>query len=270
MPPPFEPVVEHKALQLAFAAQPLDGRTHLLVAPFGEVAVADVADAVGHPSGVGHARDGDPLAADRDALARAVEVFDRHLHRRARLALEPLGDLFGREAPGILAVDGDDLVADLEPGLVGRGVLIGLCNAHVVLLLADERADAAVLARREELEILHPLLGNVLRIGVEVLDHAAGGPLHQVVGVDLVDILQREGPHHVDRDLHVASQPEVVACGEEREGGRRNERAADGGSLDLTFHCVFSFAGTSPAGTARGPRRGGCRPARSIVRTAKP
>ena len=110
-------VVEHKPFQRLFGAQPFDGRAHLLVASFGEVAVADVADAVGDPSGVGHARNRDPFAADRRRLLRAVEVLDGHFDLAARLALETRGDQLGREAFGVLAVDREDFVADLQPGL---------------------------------------------------------------------------------------------------------------------------------------------------------
>jgi len=99
----------------------------------------------------------------------------------------------------------------LQPGLVGGRSLVGLRDANVVVLLADERPDASVLARGEQFEILHPLLGDILRVGVQVADHAGGGPLHQAVGVHGVDVVERQFAHHVDGDLHVAAQPEVVA-----------------------------------------------------------
>ena len=81
-------VVEYEAFEFILGAQLFDGAAHLLVASFGEVAVADVADAVGNPSDVGNARNGDPFAADHGSLLRAVEVFDGHPDLTARLALE--------------------------------------------------------------------------------------------------------------------------------------------------------------------------------------
>ena len=256
-------VVENEPFQVAFPAQPFDGRTHLLVAPFCEIAVADVADPVGGPSDVGHARDGDAFAADRRRLLRAVEVFDGHPDLAPRFAFEARGDLFGGESLGVLAVDREDLVADFQPGLVRRRTFIRLGDAHVVLLLADERPDAAVLARGEQFEILHPLFGNVLRVGVQVVDHACGGPLHQLVGVYRIDVVERQLAHHVDGDLHVASQPEVVAGCEGQGSCGGDERVTV-----FSNHCA-SCVCTNRGGIAPGRRRGGCRRARSIVRTVK-
>ena len=142
-------VIEDQTLQFSPGAQLLDGCAHVFVTPFGEVAVTDVTDAVGHPSRVRHARNGDALALQGNGLCAAVEVLDGHLDLAARLSLEPGADLFGREAFGILAVDGEDLVADLQPGPVGGRTLVGLGYLHPVALLADERSHAAVFARGE-------------------------------------------------------------------------------------------------------------------------
>ena len=112
-------VIEDQTLQLSLGAQLFDGCAHVFVTPFGEVAVTDVTDAVGHPARVRHARNGDALALQGDGLGAAVEVLDGHLDLAARFPLEPGADLLGRKALGILAVDGEDLVADLQPGPVG-------------------------------------------------------------------------------------------------------------------------------------------------------
>ena len=169
-----------------------------------------------------YAGNGDPLAAQRHRLPRAVEVQDRHLHPAARLALQARGDLLGREAPGVPAVDFENPVADPESRAVRRSALVGLGDDHPVALLADERPHAAVFARGEQLEIGHALLGNILRVGVQVADHARRGPLHQTVGVDRIHVPERQLAHHIDRDLHVAAQPEVVVR-------RMDRRARHGG-----------------------------------------
>ena len=253
-------VVEDQPPQLAFAAQPLDGRAHLLVATLGEVAVADVADAVGHPSGVGYPGDRDALAAQRNGLLRAVEVLDGDLHAAPRLALEQCRDLLGRKAPGRFPVDREDAVADLQPAAVCRRAFIGLGDAHPVVLLADEGPHAAVLPRGENLEVGHPLLGEELRVGVQVADHARGGPFQQAVRVDRIDIAQRELTHHIDRDLHRAAQAEVVAAGENHRGGHQQRGGGDAPKavFPVTPCHIASCECTNPGDRSRAPRRGGC------------
>lgn len=108
-------VIEDQPLQLALRTQSFDGCPHILVATFGEIAVADVPDAFVHPSRVGYARNGDPFALQSDGLGAARQVFDGHPDLAARVSLEARADLLGGEALGIFAVDGEDLVADLSP-----------------------------------------------------------------------------------------------------------------------------------------------------------
>ena len=268
-------VVEHQPPQVALRTQPFDGRAHLLVAPVGEVAVLDVANRVVEPAGVGDGRDGNPLAAERHLLAAAVEQpLDGDPYRRAGGALEPCAHLVGGEAAGILAVDGHNAVADFQPGAVGRRILVGLSDDDVVALLADEGAHAAVLARGEQLEGGHLLLGHVLGIGVQVADHPLGGPLHQTVGVDLVDVVERQLAHHVDGDFDVAPQTEVVALAPEQraeaddQDGRRGEHAQAVSLQDVSIHTCFVQC-RSRAGRRRGPHRGGCPRGGPTVRTAR-
>ena len=222
--------------------------------------MADVSDSLLHPAGVGYARDRDPLAAERHALLRAVEVHDRYLHLAAGFALEHSRHLLGREPFGRLTVDREDQVSDLQPGPVRRGPGIGLRDLHPVALFADQGADAPVFARREQFEVREPLLGDVLRVGVEVADHAFCGTFHQPVGVDRIDVSEREFAHHVHRDLHVAAQPEVVLAGMDRapcdgqQGGCGDQKAV------FAFSChIVSCVCTNPAGIRPGPHRGGCR-----------
>ena len=168
--------------------------------------------------------------AMRSRRMRSVSGLSLHrdFHERAGIALEPCAHLVGRESAGILAVDLHDPVADLQSGAVGRRAFVGLGDDDVIALFADQGADAAVFSRGEQFEIRHLLFGHELRVGVERADHAGGCPLHQFVGVDRVDIAEREFAHHVDGDLHVAAQPEVVAYGADRQRKGRARRQ-DGG-----------------------------------------
>ena len=262
-------VIEDQTLQFSPGAQLLDGCAHVFVTPFGKVAVTDVTDAVGHPAGVRHARNGDALALQGDGLGAAVEVLDGHLDLAARLPLEPGADLLGRKAFGVLAVDGEDLVADLQPGPVGGRTLVGLGDLHPVALLADERSHAAVFARGEQLEVGHLLLRDEFGVRIEVADHAFGGPFHEFVGVHRVYIAQRQFAHHVDHDLHVAPQSEVVAGGEGQQGCCRS---GSGGREQITVsfsNHVLSFVCMNPACIRLWPRRGVCRRSGSTVRTVK-
>ena len=81
-------VIEDQPLQFALRTQPFDGCPHILVATFGEIAVADVPDAFVHPSRVGYARNGDPFALQSDGLGASRQVFDGHPDLAARVSLE--------------------------------------------------------------------------------------------------------------------------------------------------------------------------------------
>ena len=222
-------VVEDEAPQLAFALQRFERGTQFVVTPLGEVAVLDVADAVGHIAVVGHRRDGDALAAQGELLLLAAEQpFDGQLDLGAGAPLEQGAHLLDGHAPGLLPVDAHDAVADADAGAVGGRAFVGLCEDDVVALLADERADAAVLAGGQQLEVRHLLLGHELGVGVERAGHARRGLLHQPVGGNLVHIVEAQFPHQVDEDFRVAPQPEIVAPGESQRA-QRKERGGKAG-----------------------------------------
>ena len=72
---------------------------------------------------------------------------DGHLDGRAGLAADPADDLVDGLAGRLLAVDRDDLVAALEPGLLGRAALEDADDERqAVLGGVDADADADVLA----------------------------------------------------------------------------------------------------------------------------
>ena len=185
--------------------------------------MADVADAVCDAAGIGNARDGDPLAGDDRIVPRAVEPLDRYADFGARVALERGRGLFVGVSCGILAVDGDDLVADADARPVGRRAFVGLREDDAVAFLADERAHAAVFAGGHDLEVRHLLRRDEFGVGVQIADHAPGGAEHEFIGVDRIDVAYRELAHHVDGDLHVAAQAEIVAAAEETQGGHAQE-----------------------------------------------
>ena len=202
----------------------------------------DIPDAVGHEAGVAHARNGDPLAAQLHLLDLAREqLLDLDRDVGVGRTFEQRAHLFGGHAAGVLARDLDEAVADLQSGAVGREALVGLCDDHAVALLADQRPHAAVLAGGEELEIGHLLFGHVDRIGVEPPHHSFGGVGHQTVGVDLVDVVDRQFAHHVDQRLHVARQPEVVLRGKGQQGGRTEQGGRRQEIICDSFHCILFF-----------------------------
>ena len=127
--------------------------------------MADVPDAFAHPSRVGYARNGDPFALQGDGLGGGRHMKNGHPDLAARVSLEARADLLGGEALGIFAVDGEDLVADLQPGTVGGRSLVGLGDRYPVAFLADEGAYAAVFAGGEQLEVGHLVFGDELRVG---------------------------------------------------------------------------------------------------------
>ena len=83
--------------------------------------------------------------------------------------------------------------------------MIGLCEDHIVALLADHRSHAAVFTRGEQVEVRHLVFRQEFGVGIEVACHTLCGVLHQLIGVDFVDIEKRDLPHHVDQEFHVAA-----------------------------------------------------------------
>ena len=194
------PVVEDQSPQGILCAEFLDRGAHLFVRSFGEVAVLDISDPFCDEPGVGDAGNGYPFARQSESVVPAADQpFDDDSDGGVGRAFQGGTYLCGVPTLGVLAFDREDLVADADAGSVGRGAFVGLCENYVIAFLADHRTDASVLARGEQVEVRHLLFGQKFGVGVEVASHAFGGILHQLVGIDFIDVEERKLPHHIDQ-----------------------------------------------------------------------
>ena len=160
----------------------------------------DISDPFCDEPGVGDAGNGYPFARQSESVVPAADQpFDDDSDGGVGRAFQGGTYLCGVPTLGVLAFDREDLVADADAGSVGRGAFVGLCENYVIAFLADHRTDASVLARGEQVEVRHLLFGQKFGVGVEVASHAFGGILHQLVGIDFIDVEERKLPHHIDQ-----------------------------------------------------------------------
>ena len=155
-----------------------------------EAVELDVADVVAVQAGIADIRHVDPFAGDDhvDRVFRAA-FDDLEFHLGAGLALHPAGALLGSFFVDGDSVDLEDDVAGLEAGLGGRGVLIRLDDADALAgRLADQGADAAVVAGGQQFEVFPFFFGDIDRIGIEGGEHRPQARDDHFVEVDRIDI----------------------------------------------------------------------------------
>ena len=236
-------VVENQTLQFARRAQALNLGAHIIVAAIGKVVVADIADTIGHKARIRHAGDRDTRTLNLQLLHFARHnALNGQFNLRAGCALQARRYLLGVKLGNVLAIDFDELIANLQARQVGRRAFIGLCDNHAtaITLHTNRRADTAILTRSLNLKFVHLLLGHKDRIGVEVAHHTGGAITHKFVGVHLIDILQRQLAHKVDHNLHITAQTEIIARSPHARRDSRHEKRHKAISLySLHFKKLF-------------------------------
>ena len=194
------------------------------------------------------ARIGD--SGDRDARTRNLHLLDLareqtlhyELNLRAGRTLELRRYLGSGTLSDILTVDFDKLIANLQPRQVRWRALVGLCydNSTAVALHANGGSNAAILTRCHKFKVVHILLRHILSVRVEVAHHALSAIAHQLIGFNIVDILQRQLAHHVDHNLHVAAEAHIVTHSPHtRHGNSHNKRQR---IFPISFHSLSTFS----------------------------
>ena len=140
---------------------------------------------------------------------------------RARRAAHLVDRFVEVEAVKQFAVDVGDIVAGLDPGLVGGRVLGRGDNLDRAVLDGDRQADPAVIAVRGGLQLAVVAALHVGAVRVERGQHAVDGALDQGVVVDRVDV----GRAHLVEHVHERVQflhGVGVGC-RERAGRHRDQ-----------------------------------------------
>ena len=171
-----------------------DGIAHLLGRFLVEGGQTDVADVVARHAVVGHRVDADGLAVERERLDAVLVVGTHDGQRQVSVGLAPeaLAHLVGGPACRAVAVDDDDAVTGAQADPCCGTTLIGAADVDTLLAvhgaLGQVTADAAVLAGAHRHEFVGLDGGNVLGIGVYLVEHRVDGVLDGLLGVDSVDV----------------------------------------------------------------------------------
>ena len=239
-------VVEHQTTQVSRLAQ-----CHQLTAQIGrtalaEIVVGDVADRVVQPARIRNARNRDSLTAQRQLHLGVIDqTSDLQSHLGIGVALQAVAHLLDGHTLGRLTVDFEDSVADLDTRTVGRTALVRLCKAHIITLLANQRAHAAILARGQHLELAHLLFGHIGRVGVERRGQSHRRILHHFGGLDRIDIHHAQLAHHIDQHLDMSPQVKVTRMGRHqhhRPGHHRhNRRRATSEMFKVLRHFPYAY-----------------------------
>ena len=229
-------VVEHQTTQTTRLAHCHQFATQIGSATLVEVAVRDVTDRVVQPTRIGHARNGNSLAA-QGQRHHAVVDQSRHLQTDlgSGVAFQAIAHLLGGHTLGRFAVDLDDAVADLDTCTIRRTTFVGLGKTHIITLLANQRTHTAILARGHHLELLDLLFGHIGRVRVECRGHTLGSIFHQFIGVGFVDIEHVQLAHHIDQHLDIATERKIVT----RRGRQHNRHSHDRHRRRNATHDMF-------------------------------
>ena len=127
----------------------------------------DIAYARGNIARIGNTRYRDSAALEFQGVYTAVYIaLNRNAHLGAWVALKARADNICSHTTHILTLDSQNLIANLHTRLVRGCTLIGLGENDIVATLAYQRANTAILARSEHLEVGHITLRQILRVGV--------------------------------------------------------------------------------------------------------
>src|SRR5262245_15194643 len=216
------------------------GLVELLRRAVAEGADREVADAVlgREHARVSHGRVEDDLGPEHDLALDALQPLDGEvqvglLAVQERLELARLHRRHGR------SLGAQDAIADPQPGLVRRRAGVGEEDPPG-LAAAEDHADAQELAAGLALEGRDLARRVVVRVAIEVREHAVEGVVDEFVRLDLAhELLQRQvadGAHELDVAVEEETRPALDdhRCQEadrdaEHEDGRTRARGAGAG-----------------------------------------
>ena len=113
---------------------------------------------------------------------------DGHLHRRVLRPAQLAHGLIARPALRVLAVDPGDHVTAADALLVGGRAFEQRLHRDVLVDDLDRDPEAVVAAFLPFAELRELLRVHETRVGIERLQHAADGPVDQLIGLDLLHV----------------------------------------------------------------------------------
>uniref|UniRef100_A0A0N4ZL51 PE-PGRS family protein n=1 Tax=Parastrongyloides trichosuri TaxID=131310 RepID=A0A0N4ZL51_PARTI len=230
--------VQHITLQARLLAlQPLDRLGQLPAGVLVEGRDAQVAEVAFQTAGDGF--DLDDFARQHD-LARLFAIAQEGDGDAGPCgAAQLVRDLGDAETSRVLAIDGADDVARLDPGATGRAVVHRRDDLHQSAFGGDRQADAGILARCALAQIAERLGGHVVGVRVERRHHPLQGGFDQLLVVDRDDIGLLDDAQDVAEQLQ---HPEgLVARSLAGDSRRRSAQRQGGGAHEKQFTHSVSF-----------------------------
>ena len=200
---PVAAQVEDDAFHVGVVAfQPLESLADILGGVLREFVKADISHIPVNHTGVRNVGEPDFGTGDGDVELFAF-AFQAQGDVGAGLSAHGAAHVGVVFALGAFSVHGEDSVAYLQSGLVGRQPFVRLGDVDFIALLMDEGADAAILSQHLHLDILHVALGKVVGIGVHRSQHGVDGHLHGLSGVNVVNIVGMQVLVNVGKNLQI-------------------------------------------------------------------
>ena len=178
------PQVEYKSIELGAFLQSDNGLAQLFSHALGKTGLKDVAGVGSNHSDILEVRQMYGLTGDAYIFnLSAIDLLHFEEHFGSGCAAHLLAALCARETLDAQSVNGEDLIAATQAGLVRRRVLIRLVDDYVPLQvgLVDDSAYAPVALVYHHAEVLVFLFGDIYRIWVKVGKHGVNSsPLDAV------------------------------------------------------------------------------------------
>ena len=201
--------------------------------------MTNIGDTILQKACIGNSRNSDAGTGNLNLLHLAChQAFDGELDLCAGRTLELRRNLGCGTLANILVVDTHELITNLQTRQVGWRALIWLGDNHAaaITLHTDSRADTAILTRSHHLEVGHLLLRHILRVRVKIAHHTHSTIRHQLIGTHLIHILQIKLTHHIDHNLHIASQTHIVLGRIDAHSGNHRHRKHHPHTKQYLFH----------------------------------
>ena len=249
--------VHHKRLGLERVFQEHHRFSDFGARGFGERPQREVAHAIGEHSPVGDVWDFH-LAAFEFKIQRPVVAGPPNFegHHRARRPFHQFPNAVLGQRLESLAVHPQQLVAQTEPGLLGRFVVEQIHDDKGSVLGAfDARADAAIFPRLHEPHVFHFGFGEVAGVGIQLGKHGVDAGFHHLAWRQVIHVAQVQFPEGRLHDLELLGHLEEVVLdsgSNEEQGCDWHEPERPAPAFRLGHGWWFFVVGTWPARPVKG------------------
>ena len=217
-----------------------EGAAYLLGATLGELVQIDVSHAALQHAVIRQ-------LGQFNGTARQLEVQllarcrAQHLHHEigAGIAAQMTADIAHVLVGHDRVVNAQNDVALLQPHLSGRHMLVRLVdnNPLQLLVVANQRTNAGILARKHHLKVLSFAFRIILSIGVQRAEHSLDACTYDFVGVQGVDIDHIQILVELVEDVQVLGYIEVVVLlGTDKQ---REEQQKQGGEISFHYYWLI-------------------------------